>query len=220
VPNPLTFTVVVTVFERTDLIPHVLFGVSRQEWPHWDLLLVADGPHPAAGSIVDQFRLSVPAMADRIKYLAIPHAPGAWGNVARFKGLEMATGHYTVILGHDCLVFPGYLAAHAENIVRMPGCLSLVDVDMWITRAYGKPQVWLPHPEYRGVWPTPGCPVDDLKIAEVDLTCMAFPTERARQLGIFNRKSTQYCADYTDAYRVCARAMPVAHRPGVVAGHF
>ena len=162
----------------------------------------------------------MPDLAHRVRYVACPSAPGAWGNAARVRGLELATGDYTAFVGHDCIVLPGYLAAHAENVARKPGCLSLVDVDVWITRRYAVPDVLLPHPQYDGVWPKRGRPLDDLDVAEVDLTCMAFPTVCARELGIFTHRTRDYCADYSDAYQVCARALPVAHRAGVVAGHF
>jgi glycosyltransferase involved in cell wall biosynthesis len=216
----MTFTVVVTVYRRTDLVPCILFGVARQTWPNWDLIVVTDGPHPAARSIVEDFGRGRPDLLGQIRYVACPSAPGAWGNAARLRGLELATGDYTVFLGHDCIILPGYLAAHAENTSRRPGCLSLVDVDCWVTRVHGEPKVLLPHPEYRGVVPREGRPLDGLLAGEIDLTCMAFPTAHARALGIFSHKMRDYCADYNDAYLVCVAAMPVIHRPGVVAGHF
>ena len=135
----MTFTIVVTVYQRVNLVPCVLFGEARQTWPAWDMVIVADGPHPGAASIVDDFRRAMPDLAHRVRYVACPSAPGAWGNAARVRGLELATGDYTAFVGHDCIVLPGYLAAHAENVARKPGCLSLVDVDVWITRRYGAP---------------------------------------------------------------------------------
>jgi hypothetical protein len=215
----MTFTVVITVFERTELLANALFSVYRQDWPDWNAIIIADGPHLTAGSMVDQFRLKVPEIADRIKYLTLPQALGAWGNVSRYRGLELATGDYTVFIGHDCIMFPGYLAAHAENVAKSPGCLSLVDIDMWTARSF-KPGITLPHPEYLGIRPKRKYPFDAMKLGDVDLTCMAFPTERARQIGVFARKMKDYCADHNDAYLLCIKAMPVVHRPGVVAGHF
>jgi glycosyltransferase involved in cell wall biosynthesis len=215
-----TFSVIVTVHRRTELVPCALFGMLRQSWPNWELIVVADGPHPVARSIVDDFRAAVPAVADRVVFFACPAAPGYWGNVARVRGLELAAGDYAAFLGHDCIALPGYLAAHAENVAREPGCLSLVDVDMWATRTSGHAEVLLPHAEYRGVLPRRGVPPDRLEIGDVDLTCMAFPTAAARKLHIFAERPERYRADYADAYRICAEAMPVLHRPGVVAGHF
>jgi glycosyltransferase involved in cell wall biosynthesis len=219
-PQAVTFTVVVTVHRRTELVPCILFGMLRQTWPGWELIVVADGPHPAARSIVDNFRAAAPDVADRVRYLACPAAPGSWGNVARLRGLELAAGDYTAFLGHDCIALPGYLAAHAENVAREPGCLSLVDVDMWATRTSGRAEVLLPHAEYRGVLPRRDRPPAALEIGDVDLTCMAFPTAKARELHVFAERPQRYRADYADAYLICAGAMPVLHRPGVVAGHF
>jgi glycosyltransferase involved in cell wall biosynthesis len=216
----MTFTFVVTVYRRQVLVPYVLLGVSRQEWPDWELLFVADGPHPMAASIVDDFRLAVPELAPRIHFTAYPSSPGTWGNVARRRGLECATGDYTIFLGHDCIVFPRYLSAHAENIIRKPGCLSLVDVDCWVTRVLGAPEVMRPHAEYVGIRPRHRHPIDELEIGDIDLTCMAFPTVQARELGVFAEGTERYFADFSNAYLVCNRVLPVVHRPGVVAGHF
>lgn len=216
----MTFTIVVTVFERPTLVPCILFSVIWQEYSDWELIFVADGRQPEADLIVENFRETVPALAPRIRYVTLPQAPGAWGNLARRYGLEQALGDYTVIVGHDAILFPGFLAAHAENIAEVPGCLSLVDVDCWGTRVWGTPEVMHPHPLYAGVLPRRTHALDALELGEVEVTSMAFPTARARELGVFAADEQLYCADYTNAYLLCNKTLPIVHRPGVVAGHF
>jgi glycosyltransferase involved in cell wall biosynthesis len=215
------FTIVVTVYEREGLMPNILSTILRQKLADWNVIFVADGAHPVARAIFDDFltTLMEPGMPERFSFVTLPSAPGKWGNVSRRRGLELATGDYTVIIGHDCMLYPDYLLAHAENIARVPGCLSLVDIDWWVTREYN-PQVLLPHPMYLGVRPSRKHPVDDLRPGEVDLTCMAFPTIRACELGVFKHAQERHDADYFGAYLRCAHKLPVIHQPGVVAAHF
>jgi GT2 family glycosyltransferase len=218
----VSFTAVMTVFLRPDLLMPALFHVAAQDYPHWDLAVYADGPHPRAEAIFREAVAGKPALAARARYTTCPRGEGLWGNRARRRGLDEATGDYTVFIGHDCVVMPGYLAAHAENIAASPGCLSLVEVEFWKDRDTYDPARRLAAPRYFGVWPAPaGKPLDALgPLDGVDLLSLAFPTAAARRLGVFGAAvEHRYGADYL-AYVACRGAMPVVHRPGVVAGHF
>jgi glycosyltransferase involved in cell wall biosynthesis len=206
VDSPTTFTVVMTVFRRPDLVPAALFSVASQEYPHWDLIVHADGPHPRVAAMVEDFRAGEPALAPRISYRTLPRAEGLWGNRARREGLERASGDYTTFLGHDCLLLPGYLAAHAGTVDKPPD----------------RHDVTLPTPRYCGVWPmAAGKGLYTLGPRDgIDLTSLAFPTSEARRLGVFGPEMERcYGADYLSYVR-CRGVMPVVHRPGVVAAHF
>ena len=221
--SPLTFTVVMTVFQRPELVMPALFAVVNQTYPHWNLAVYADGPHPRVREMLASYIEAEPDRANSISFTVCARMEKLWGNRLRARGIAEAEGDYTVILGHDCTMLPGYLAAHVENITAEPGCLSMVGVAHWTDRAMnGNPDERYPHPRYSGEWPKKG--FQNLKEHGprdgVDLLCMAFPTSRARDLQLFGPAvEHRYGADYL-AYVACREAMPVRHRPGVVAAHF
>lgn len=217
------FTIVMTVFERVNLLPRALFSVLTQDRDTWELVIVADGPHPAAATMVDELLAREPRYQDRITYLTAERAPGCWGNRARRIGLERARGAYTCFMGHDCLLASGYLGAHASQVpiaVDVYPVLSVVDLQYWRTRARLNHLCELTHEAYDGVLPLRIRDPEDWRVGDIDLTCVAFPTARALALDLFGDElATVYPADAL-GFMALKEHMPVLHRPGVVAAHF
>jgi glycosyltransferase involved in cell wall biosynthesis len=212
-----------TVFRRHELAARALFSVVEQDYREWELRIVTDGPHPRVAAMIRNFRDREPLLAPRINYLTGVAAPGCWGNRARRIGLETALGGYTVFLSHDCILLPGYLAAHAATIGRHDPCVSLVDIRCWRDKTVDTAgnTKYLERLFYCGVWPPKDKDVTALGPRDgFDLTCMAMPTEPARVLGVFGPDmEREYGADYL-SYKLCREHMPVVHRPGVVGAHF
>jgi glycosyltransferase involved in cell wall biosynthesis len=217
---------VITVFRRISLLPRALFSVLTQTGdpgPTWELLILADGPHPRGEAMIREFLEREPIYQDQISYATLPHSPGCWGNVARRVGLLKARGRYTCFLGHDCLLRQNYLAAHAENIGDVaggPSVLSVVDVHYWRTRDMRDHRRDLGREVYHGTLPKRGVRPQDWVVGDIDLTCIAFPTGEAVRSDLFGAgTATQYTADSL-GFLALREHLPVRYRPGVVAAHF
>jgi glycosyltransferase involved in cell wall biosynthesis len=215
------FSIVMTVYQRVDYLLHALFTVIAQTYPHWELFILADGPHPDAEYLVQDYRRAEPRWADRITYDTIaPRKPQTFGNLVRRAGLERATGHYTVFLGHDCLLLPNYLTAHVENIeaVLPKPIVSSVEVACWCRRPSVVDPAAHPLPVYVGVLPR--MDLDRAMPGDLDLTGLAFPTKIAQDVGVFGpAMQFEYCGDFR-SYQVMMPHVGYRQRAGVVAGHF
>lgn len=66
-----------------------------------------------------------------IHYKRIARRRGAYGNRLRRMALEEGHGTHVCYLGHDCLLYPTYLEAHARNIAGRKDALSVVPVAYW-----------------------------------------------------------------------------------------
>lgn len=199
-----TFSIVMTVFQPWELLPRAITCVLRQEHPHWELLLVVDGPPPrgpfAPKKVVEQLRRHSPGR--RIELFELPRAEGCYGNAGRNFALEKARGDYVCWVNHDNLISPGYLAAHAKNVEKQPGCLSVVDVDLWVGD------------RYHGVYPR------RFARSRIDLLCFAVPLPTAREVNAFGDEAQRiYAADWL-TFDACQKRLPIEHNRGVVGAHF
>jgi hypothetical protein len=216
-----SFTIVMTVFGRPELVLHALFCVVEQSHRRWDLRVYADGAHPRVQDMLREFSAAHADFGSRIAYVELARVPDTWGNPLRRRGLADAAGDYTVFLGHDCLLLPDYLAGHAETIAAHGPCVSVVDVRHWTTRTAGDPARPRKTPGYTGVWPLRHKDVAALGPHDgIDLTSLAFPTRIARAAGVFAPElDGRYGADY-DSFDRCRARVPAVHRPGVLCAHF
>ena len=199
-----SFSIIMTVFEPFDLLPRAITSVCRQEYESWELLLVVDGSAPDGAfdprKIVEQMQSAFPR--NRIELWTLPRAAGCYGNVGRNFALQHATGDYVCWVNHDNLISPRYLAAHCENIRKTPGCLSIVDIDLW------------EQDQYRGLFP------QKIARSRIDLLCFAVPLETARRVNAFGGKSSKiYAADWI-TFNACRQLLPIEHRHEVVGTHF
>lgn len=215
------FAVVVTVYRRPELLMRALLSLMNQTHRDWACTVVSDGEAPVAREMYREFVAEArDARLDRAVFFERDRKEGLWGNHLRRWALEHTSRPYCVILGHDCELLPHCLAEHARLIDGREGVLSIVGTHVWNTRVMGNPTALLPRPEYLGVWPT-GADPRALKIADVDLTCMAFPSTRAVAAGCFcEADQARYAADYLAYERLVKAGVPVAvcRRPCAV--HF
>lgn len=200
----IRFSVVMTVFRPFELLPRALNCLFRQQYTDWELLLVVDGPAPegpfAPRRCLEQMRRRLPGR--RLQLWHLPRAEGCYGNVGRHHGLRQARGDYICWVNHDNLISPQYLSAHAENIRKRPGCLSVVDVDLWVGD------------RYHGVYPRA------LARSRIDLLCFAVPVETARRVDAFGgAMKGVYAADWL-VFDACRKLLPIEHNRRVVGAHF
>ena len=200
----MKFSIAMTAFDTYCFLPRAIACVLQQEHVDWELLLVCDGPTPSDDFDPERMlaRARRRAPGRRMECWRLPRAEGCYGNVARRFALEQATGDYVCWVNHDNLIAPRYLAAHAENIRKSPGCVSVVDIAYWRNA--------VPH----GPFPRA------LRRSRIDLLNFAAPTELCRRVDAFgDGMSREYAADWRvfDALR---RLAPVERRAGIVGTHF
>lgn len=213
----MKFSIVVTVYQRENLVSRVLHCLAAQKHCDWEALFISDGPHPASKSAVSDFakQTGLP-----VRYHSLRFARGCYGNVSRSKGLELAGGDFVCFVGHDCLIDADYLAVHAHAIERHGSpCLSVVQCRYWsLLNISRRRQARIER--FHGIMPAAGTKPERFAQGGVDLTCIAFPrrqTVEAAAFGAAMRRS--YEADWLAFDRVRKR-VPVVFTEKIVCAHF
>ena len=186
-----TFTVAVTVFGGEHFLPHALETVFAQAHPTLEVVVYSDGPSPSAAEIVRGLPADLP-----VGYRALDRRPGLHGNHLRRQALEDARGTHVCFLGHDCLLYPTYLEAHAEALAGDDEGVSVVPVAYWrqTRRDAGQPR----RSDMLG-----------LGEGEIDLLCIAFPRAAALAADCFGPAMQPWrCADYLSFDRLRRRSAP------------
>jgi glycosyltransferase involved in cell wall biosynthesis len=197
------FSIVMTAFEPFELLPRALCCVLAQSHLEWELVVVVDGPPPGAFAperLVGQ--LGACFGTRRVEVHHLPRAEGCYGNVARNFGLGRVRGDYVCWVNHDNLIAPAYLEAHRENVEKSPGCVSVVDIDLW------------QGDRYHGRYPR------RMAASNIDLLCFAVPTTLARRVDAFGGKAAGvYAADWL-VFDACRKLAPVEQNRRLVGTHF
>ncbi len=238
----MKFTIVMTVYQREELTLHAIYSVLQQDYEDWELFIIADGPHPSVEENVrlireDKYHAfwgSDPSVASRIHYeehFGTVH--GTFGNPLRRRGLMRATGDYICFLSHDCLLDKDYLSSHGGNIYssETKPCVSVVSVLYWtadpsfvIDACGAEAAEALKIPAFIGKIPwgegVGAETATGARSGQIDLTCLCFPVEESRQVGVFSSDMDfTYDADYR-SYNKLRAIIPVVFSSRVCAGHF
>ena len=171
----MKFSIVMTVFKKHELLRTAIQCVCDQTYGDWELLIYVDGD-------MSKFLTNVVRNAATEKHIRIIHYPqprGTFGNQARHRGMNEATGDYIVWYGHDNIIYPEYLNAHRTNFEQDSHCLSVVPIRYW-------------HSSYfKGTLPL------EYKISKIDLLCFSMPISVAKEINAFGPEhETVYAADW------------------------
>lgn len=199
----LTFTVAITVFRREEFLPHAIQSVLAQTLPPLEILVYSDGRCRAMRETVARLQPDHPIFAREVK-----RGRHLKGNHLRRLTLEQARGSHVCFLSHDSYLYPTYLATHAENLRENENAISVVPVAYWKTfvKEPGQPT----NPD-----------VVNLSDGEIDLTCLAYPTRLALQVGCFAPEMQRLRPADFISYDRLRRVTPVIFRPGPEqAAHF
>ncbi len=117
-PTPLV-SIMMTTFNRADLIGEAIKSVLGQTYQNWELLILDDGSIDDTATVVSDFV----AHDSRIKYFPAPQNLGITKN--RNRGLELSIGKYIAVLDSDDFWCDAtklekqvsYLEAHADTIL-------------------------------------------------------------------------------------------------------
>ena len=105
------FSVIIPVYNRTDLLKRAVGSVLRQDFQDFEVLVIDDGSAVDIKTIVDAF-------ADpRIRY----HRQSNRGaSAARNAGIDRATGKYVAFLDSDDVFLPHHLATMHAMLRNAP----------------------------------------------------------------------------------------------------
>lgn len=190
----MKFSVIMSAWEPWRDICKAVGCMLSQSHSDWDLVVVSDGdPDP----IISVARNSQKHHSGgSIQVVSCERAAGLWGNRARRLGLDYCVGEYVCWINHDNIVFPDYLSAHARNIEKTPGCLSVVNIEYWTRH------------KYFGRFPL-GTP----RLTKIDLLNFAMPLEIARQVDVFGPATERiHHADWL-GFEAASRLIPVEQVP-------
>ncbi len=110
-PDP-RFSVILPVHNGEPYIGAAIESVLAQTYPHFDLLVLENGSQDRTVSIVQSYQDT------RIRLLEAGKSLSIQENWQRILSLEMA--EYITILGHDDLLYPGFLEEIAQLIQQVP----------------------------------------------------------------------------------------------------
>ena len=199
----MQFTVAITVYKTEHYLPRAVQTVIAQTLTDWEIRIYSDGRSPESELVARQLAGRIP-----IHYKRIARRRGAYGNRLRRIALEEGHGTHVCYLGHDCLLYPTYLEAHARNIAGRKDALSVVPVAYWKNYVLR-----------RGL--PAGTDLMKLGEGEIDLLCIAYPRELALELGCFGPDMERIrCADFLAYDRLRQRTPPVFNPMPEQAAHF
>ena len=202
------FTILTTLWEKEDMLFHLLDSVLEQTHQSWELRIIADGPHPISRERIAEMQ-EFDDIRGRVHYSERTRFDGCVGNLLRSWGLREAIGKNVCWIGHDCLLYRDYLATHWEHLQEQP-CLSVVHINHW--------HVCEKECRRRGRFPKKDPKI--VQSSEIDLTCYACPTEAALRINAFDESiKYEYNADYITFDRLRG-ILPVVSSEKVCAAHF
>jgi glycosyltransferase involved in cell wall biosynthesis len=143
-----TLSVVLSTFNREDLVAGLLESLVRQEWDRaWELVVADNGSTDRTLEIVESYR-------DRLPALRVVDASGRRGMAhALNEGVRASRGRAIVFLNDDDEVAGGWLAAMGAALERHPFVAARLDVESlnpsWVLAFRGNPQADGLTPWYR-----------------------------------------------------------------------
>ena len=200
----MQFSVAITVYKTEYFLPRAVQSVLAQTLTDWEIRMYSDGRSPESEAVARQLEGKVP-----IHYRRIARRRGAYGTRLRYIARAESRGTHVCYLGHDCLLYPTYLEAHARNIAGRKDALSVVPVAYWKNNYVLRRR----QPAAANLM--------GLGEGEIDLLCIAYPRELALELGCFGPDMERIrCADFISFDRLRTRALPVFREMPEQAAHF
>ena len=112
IPEQLSFSIIIPVYNRPEEIDELLQSLIRQTYKNFEVIIVEDGSKIKADKIVDKYRQKL-----EIQYFYKENSgPGQ----SRNYGMEKANGNYFIILDSDVIVPPAYVKTVADYLKHHP----------------------------------------------------------------------------------------------------
>lgn len=127
--TPGLVSVVIIFLNEERYLREAVDSVLRQDYPHWELLLVDDGSADASPAIARALAEADP----RIRYLAHADHANRGMSASRNLGLSQARGEYVAFLDADDVYLPGRLRHHAAILAARPDvAMTVSDHIRWL----------------------------------------------------------------------------------------
>lgn len=133
-------SVILTTFNRAELLPRVIDSVLHQTFTGFELLIVDDFSQDQTSEIIRTFN------DDRIKY--VRHGENRGLSAARNTGIFHAIGEYIAFLDDDDEWIPTKIEKQVRHIQRLPESVGMVYC--WMNYHEGNRVVSERHPKLRG----------------------------------------------------------------------
>ena len=112
------FSVVITTYNRAELVVRALESLLRQSESDWEGIIVDDGSKDITQEKLLPYLQSEP----RLKYLLKDHSGGT---SSKNHGIKASSGKFITFLDSDDEYHPSHLASRKEFLFRNPGTLFL-----------------------------------------------------------------------------------------------
>jgi glycosyltransferase involved in cell wall biosynthesis len=106
--NKIFFSIIVPTYNRADIILETIESLLRQNYPHFELLVIDDGSKDNTRSVINTVN------DPRVKYYWKENAERG---AARNYGLSLAKGDYVNFFDSDDIAYPNHLET-AQNIIK------------------------------------------------------------------------------------------------------
>ncbi len=199
----MQFTIAITVYKTPQYLPRAIQTVLAQTVTDWEIRMYSDGRSSESEEVARQLEGRIP-----IHYKRMKRKRGLYGNRLRRIALEEGQGTHVCYLGHDCLLYPTYLEAHARQIAGRADAVSVVPVAYWKNYELRRPQPL-------------GQDLMTLGEGQIDLLCVAYPRLLALEVGCFGADMERIrCADFLAYDRLRRRSSPIATPMPEQGAHF
>lgn len=106
--KPIHFSVIIPTFNRAELIVRTLKSVLKQDYQHFEVLLIDDGSTDNTKEIVEQLNNK------KIHYI---YKQNEERGKARNTGIDLTKGEYVTFLDSDDIIYPNHLS-HANILLQ------------------------------------------------------------------------------------------------------
>jgi glycosyltransferase involved in cell wall biosynthesis len=107
-------SVIVTTYNRDDALAAVLRSLARQTDPDFEVVVADDGSGPSTAALVESWQAGVDHRVVHVWH----EDKGFRAAEIRNRAILAARGAYCVFLDGDCIVRPGFVAAHRRLAER------------------------------------------------------------------------------------------------------
>lgn len=186
---PGRVTIITPTYRRLPQLREAIDSALAQEYPNWELLVVADGADPAVGDLVRGFG------DERISYRHTRPLHGA-GNYQRNYALRFATGEFILYLDDDNVIYPHCLASMVAGFTGADTGFVACAIH------YGCERRVL-------------APAADFRVQQIDTLNFMVRRRLVEQVGGYG---ANYAADYGLIRRI-ADISHGNYLPGIIVGH-
>jgi len=133
-------TIIMPAYEARPYIQEALDGIARQDYPHWELVIVEDASTDSIRDIVEDFSKRLPH--NRILFKRQSENRGA--SATRNAAMQLARGEFIAFLDADDLWQPNHLSSKLNLLKKAGADIAYGPVEMFDNQSRQKILWWGP----------------------------------------------------------------------------